>query len=186
MALEFSNHFLIAMPRMADPNFAETLTLICEHNDQGALGFVINRPIEVPVSELFDQQDIQLNEGSPLLSSSLYAGGPVDPERGFILHSPEKKWETTLSIGDNFCVTASLDIIQATADGNGPKERLFLLGYAGWGPGQLEQEITANTWLTLQADADIVFTVPTEERWKTAAHRLGVNLSLIPTDAGHA
>jgi putative transcriptional regulator len=186
MVLELSNHFLIAMPRMADPNFSETLTLICEHNNQGALGFVINRPIEVPVSELFDQQNIPLSEGSPLFSSSLYAGGPVDPERGFILHSSEKTWETTLSIGDNFGVTASPDIIQATAEGNGPKKHLFLLGYAGWGPGQLEQEMTTNTWLTLQADVDIVFTIPAEERWKTAAHRLGVDLSLIPTDAGHA
>jgi len=186
MNLELSNHFLIAMPRMADHNFSETLTLICEHNDQGALGFIVNRPTNVLVRELFDQQNIEVNLENSLLSSALYAGGPVETERGFILHSSEKTWATTLSVGDSFGITASLDIIEATAAGNGPENNLFLLGYAGWGPGQLEQEITANAWLTSKADADIVFKLPAEERWKAAADGLGIDLNLINPDAGHA
>ena len=171
---------------MADPNFSRTLTLICEHNDQGALGFIVNRPTDVPVRELFEQQDISIDTESPLLSSALYAGGPVETERGFILHSTEKTWANTLNVGDSFGITASLDIIEATALGNGPKNNLFLLGYAGWGPGQLEQEITANAWLTSKADADIVFKLPAEDRWQAAANGLGIDLNLINPGAGHA
>ena len=186
MDLELSNHFLIAMPQMADPNFSQTLTLICEHNDLGALGFIINRPTEVPVSELFSQQNMKVSDKNPLLSSALYAGGPVETERGFILHSTEKTWATTLSVSDSFAITASLDIIEATAAGDGPKDNLFILGYSGWGPGQLEQEITDNAWLTSEADADIVFKLPAEDRWKAAADELGVDLNLINPYAGHA
>jgi putative transcriptional regulator len=186
MSLELSNHFLIAMPQMAGPNFAETLTLICEHSDQGALGFVINRPTEVLVSELFEQQNVKISTENPLLSSALYAGGPVNTEQGFILHSPEMTWETTMRVGNDFGITASLDIIEATATGNGPEHNLFLLGYAGWAPGQLEQEITANTWLTSQADPDIVFGLPSKDRWKAAAEGLGIDLNLLTPDAGHA
>lgn len=186
MSLELSNHFLIAMPGMTDPNFAQTLTLICEHSDQGAMGFIINRPTEVLVSELFEQQNIQISAQNPILSSSLYAGGPIDTERGFILHSPEKTWATTLSVGQSFGITASLDIIEATAAGDGPENNLFLLGYAGWGPGQLEHEITSNAWLTNKADPDIVFKLPAEDRWKAAAGEMGVDLNLLNPDAGHA
>lgn len=186
MSLELSNHFLIAMPGMADPNFSETLTLICEHSDQGTLGFIVNRPTEVPVSELFSQQNITISTETALLSSWLYAGGPVNTERGFILHSTEKSWASTLSVGDNFGITASLDIIEATAAGNGPENGLFLLGYAGWGPGQLEQEITANAWLTSPADPEIVFKLPAGDRRKAAAGRLGIDLALLNPDAGHA
>ena len=184
--MQLANHFLIAMPDMADPNFAETLTLICEHNEDGALGFVVNRPTDIPVSELFEQQNIRFDPDFKAASKPLHFGGPVHIEQGFVLHSGESNWETTLAVSPDFKVTASRDIISAVAEGKGPDKAIFLLGYAGWGPGQLEEEISANAWLTTEADPGIVFDIPSEKRWEAAAAKLGIDLNLINTDAGHA
>lgn len=186
MSLQLTSHFLIAMPGMADTNFSKTLTLICEHNEQGAMGFVINRPMDVPVTELFSQQQIVIDNDSVIASLLLYAGGPVETERGFILHSPEKSWSTTMQVSDQFSISASRDIVEDTASGEGPEKLLFLLGYAGWGPGQLESEITENAWLTTAADPNVVFDLPWESRWRAAASQLGIDLSLLNPDAGHA
>lgn len=184
--MDLSNHFLIAMPGMSDNNFLETLTLVCEHNAAGALGFVVNRPIQIPVAELLQQQSIEFEASSALAQRSLYSGGPVEPERGFVLHSAEKSWSTTMPVGNHYSITASRDIIESSINGEGPEKSLFLLGYAGWAPGQLEQEVSANTWLTAQADPDILFDLPAEQRWRAAATRLGVDLSLLNSSAGHA
>ncbi|HID82406.1 MAG TPA: YqgE/AlgH family protein [Chromatiales bacterium] len=184
--MQLANHFLIAMPDMADPNFAETLTLICEHNDDGALGFVINRPTDIPIQELFEQQGIEFDPQHNIGQEPIHFGGPVHAEQGFVLHSSERTWDTTLSVSPDFKITASRDIISAVAKGEGPGKVIFLLGYAGWGPGQLEEEISANAWLTTEADPGIVFNTPVEQRWQAAAQRLGIDLNLINTDAGHA
>ncbi len=174
------------MPNLADPNFSETLTLICEHNDDGALGFVVNRPAGIPLSDLLEQQGMTFTPTPGVTDVMLYQGGPVDIDRGFILHSPEKSWATTMKVSDDFAITSSRDIIEATLRGEGPAEIMYLLGYAGWAPGQLEQEMKENAWLTTQANADIVFHTPVEQRWRKAAGQLGIDLSLLNADAGHA
>jgi len=186
VTLRLTNQFLIAMPNLADPNFSETLTLICEHNDEGALGFVVNRPAGIPLSELLDQQGLEYTPTPGITDAPLYQGGPVDIERGFILHSPERAWATTMKVSDDFAITSSRDIIEDTLRGEGPREIMYLLGYAGWAPGQLEQEMAENAWLTTEASADIVFRTPVESRWKKAASQLGIDLSLLNPDAGHA
>jgi putative transcriptional regulator len=174
------------MPNLADPNFSESLTLICEHNPQGALGFVINRPAGIPLSDLLEQQDIPFTSHPGVTDVPLYQGGPVDIERGFILHSPEKQWSTTMPVSEEFSITSSRDIIEDTLKGEGPRDLMYLLGYAGWGAGQLEEEMATNAWLTTQASADIVFHTPPQDRWKAAASQLGIDLTLLNSDAGHA
>ncbi len=186
MNFSLANQFLIAMPGMHDPNFSKSVTLICEHNENGALGFVINNPIDMTVGELFTQQNIPFDPDNETSKRPLYIGGPVESERGFILHSPEKSWESTMRVGDAFGVTASRDILEASANGAGPEKALFILGYAGWGSGQLESEISENAWLTTPADAEIVFDLPSEERWRAAASRLGIDLDLMNANPGHA
>ncbi len=184
--LRLAGHFLIAMPGMLDVNFSETLTLLCEHNAQGALGFVVNRPTELTLAELFEQQGVEFDPDSPVARQPLYAGGPVETERGFILHSPERRWEATMPVDEHFAITASRDIIEACARGEGPRHFLFLLGYAGWGPGQLEREMAENAWLSTPADPRIVFELPPAERWQAAARQMGIDLTLLNPDAGHA
>ncbi|MGF1546907.1 MAG: YqgE/AlgH family protein [Thiotrichales bacterium] len=186
MNLELGNHFLIAMPGMEDPNFSQTLTLICEHNESGAIGFVINRPTAVKLSSLVAEYSDATEFASELENRFLFEGGPVETARGFIMHSAEQTWKTTLRVSDALSVTASSDIIAAIAAGRGPEKFLFLIGYAGWGPGQLEQEILDNAWLTGPADPHIVFDLTPEARWRAAALSLGVDLGLIPAQAGHA
>lgn len=186
MNFSLANQFLIAMPGMQDPNFSQSVTLICEHTEHGALGFVINQPTHLTVSELLSQQNIQFDPDIEISAWPLYSGGPVDPERGFILHSPEKCWETTMTIGDSFGITSSKDIIEDSVSGQGPDKSLYILGYSGWEAGQLEQEIVENTWLTTPADPNIIFDLPADKRWRSAANELGVNLDLINSGVGHA
>jgi len=181
----FTNHFLIAMPNLADPNFAQTVTLVCEHNDQGALGIVINRPTDLTLTDLVEHLEIQ--QGTSLLEEvTVYSGGPVQMDHGFVLHQPLGHWESTLALDTDLGLTTSRDIIAATASGNGPERQLIALGYAGWAPGQLEREIADNAWLTVPNDPDIVFLLPSDERWRAAAGKLGVDLNLIDGSAGHA
>jgi putative transcriptional regulator len=181
----FTDHFLIAMPKMMDPNFAGTLTYICDHGEQGALGVVVNRPIELNLDSLFNQIGLDLID-EHLKQEPVYYGGPVQVERGFVLHRPVGTWGSTLSVNDRVGLTTSKDILEATARKEGPAEILVTLGYAGWGPGQLEDEIKQNAWLTVPADPNVIFGYPASARLNAAMHLLGIDLSMLSEEAGHA
>ena len=184
-AVNLTHHFLIAMPSMADPNFARSLTYICEHNEQGALGVVVNRPIDMTLRSLFEQIDIPLHDDERG-RMPVYFGGPVQVDRGFVLHRPAGEWQSTLSISEHIGLTTSRDILQAVGQGRGPTQILVSLGYAGWAPGQLEQELSQNAWLTVRADLDVVFTLAPEHRLSAAMNLLGVDPAQLSDDVGHA
>lgn len=179
-----TDHFLIAMPTLGNPNFYRTVTYICQHNEEGALGFVINRPTHLHVAEILEQIDI---DGTDTATQQLpvYYGGPVSGDRGFVLHSPEEQWVSTLVVSTDLALTTSRDILEAMANGQGPERVLVALGYAGWGKGQLEREILENSWLSCKANPDILFNTPPEERWKAAAELIGVDINLLSSQAGH-
>jgi putative transcriptional regulator len=180
-----NNHFLIAMPALDDPNFHHTTTYICEHDENGALGVVINRPLEMQLGEILRYMDIEAcNE--KISSRQVYMGGPVQNDRGFVLHEPAGDWEATLKVTETIGITSSRDILQAIAEGKGPKNSIVTLGYAGWGAGQLENELAANTWLSGPANSKIVFDPPCAQRWQAAAGLLGIDLNLLSSDTGHA
>lgn len=183
--INFTHHFLIAMPNMVDPNFSGTLTYVCEHNDQGALGVVINRPIEMTLSDLFAQIDLELRDDG-LAGQPVYFGGPVQVDRGFVLHRPVGDWQSTLAVVDEVGLTTSRDILQAVAEHRGPGEMLIALGYSGWAPGQLEEEIKQNAWLTVGARPRLIFGLPPEERLSAAMGLLGVSFATLSDEAGHA
>ena len=170
---------------MVDPNFAKSVTYICEHNDQGALGVVVNRPIDMTLKTLFEQIEIPLQDDHRG-RMPVYFGGPVQVDRGFVLHRPAGEWQSTLSIKQQVGLTTSRDILQAVADGSGPEQILVSLGYAGWAPGQLEQELSQNAWLTVPADLDVIFNLPPEQRLSAAMKLLGVDLARLSDDVGHA
>jgi len=180
-----TNQFLIAMPGLEDPNFFHSVTYICEHNKDGAMGLVINRPMNMQLGEILEHIDIR-DASIEARQIPLYLGGPVQQERGFVLHMPLGNWEATLQVTDRIGITSSLDILDAIAHDTGPEHCLVSLGYAGWGAGQLEQELADNAWLSGPADPDILFKKPDEERWKAAAATLGVDLDLLSGEAGHA
>lgn len=179
------HHFLIAMPHMADPNFAQTVTYLVEHNEQGAMGLVINRPNGLNLADVLEQ--LRPDEQPPALCQSLpiFAGGPVQTDRGFVLHPAGHSFQATLELGE-LALSTSQDALFAIADGHGPSRHLITLGYAGWEAGQLETELTENAWLTCPADSDILFDTPFDQRLSAAAARLGINLSLLTAQAGHA
>lgn len=181
-----NNQLLIAMPSLADPNFSQTVTLVCEHSEHGALGIVLNRPLEMRLGEVLDQ--LSLPNTDPKLSAQpVLRGGPVQPDRGFVLHRPTgKSWDSTLEVSDTLHVTTSRDILESIARGEGPAEASMALGYAGWDAGQLEDEVRHNSWLTAPCDESIVFSVPFEQRWNAAARLLGVDLSRISHLSGRA
>ena len=184
-AMNLTNHFLIAMPSMDTGLFAHSITYICEHNEQGAMGLVINRPMDLTLQELFDQLSVLPAPAHG--EAPVYGGGPVQTERGFILHNNDgRRWDSTLVINDDIALTTSKDVLDAIARDQGPKDFLITLGYAGWGAGQLEQELVENAWLTLPADHDIIFKLPVEQRVQAATRKLGINFSLISPQAGHA
>jgi putative transcriptional regulator len=180
-----NNHFLIAMPGLTDPNFHHTATLICEHNKDGAIGIVINRPMGVSLGDILEHMNIKANSGI-IATQPVYMGGPVQGDRGFVLHEPLGNWDATLKVTENTGVTSSRDILEAIAHGSGPEKSFITLGYAGWGPGQLEQEIAANAWLSGPASSRIVFDIPYEQRWEAAAALIGVDLKLLSSETGHA
>ncbi len=184
-AARFTNELLIAMPNLADPNFSQTVTLICEHNENGALGIVINRPLELRLGELFEHLQLK-TAGDDIADATVYSGGPVQMDHGFVLHQPVGTWEATIQINDNLGLTTSRDILTAAAIGQGPQKCLVALGYAGWAAGQLEQEMANNAWLTVPSDNEIVFDLPVDQRWQAAAKKLGVDLNLLAGHAGHA
>jgi len=179
------HHFLIAMPHMADPNFAQTVTYLVEHNEQGAMGLVINRPNGLNLADVLEQ--LRPDEPPPALCQSLpiFAGGPVQTDRGFVLHPAEHSFQATLALGE-LALSTSQDALFAIADGSGPSKHLITLGYAGWEAGQLEAELADNAWLTCPADSAILFDTPFDQRLSAAAARLGINLSLLTAQAGHA
>jgi len=187
MADNFSltNQFLIAMPALADPNFHGTVTYICEHNAQGAMGIVINRPLNLTLGEVLNQMNIPPQE-SAIVDHPVYMGGPVQTDRGFVLHNPAGTWHSMLRINDELGITTSKDILENIATGTGPKQMLVALGYAGWGAGQLEQELAENVWLCGPADNRIIFDTPWRQRWEAAAALMGVDLSQISNQIGHA
>ena len=184
-SVNLTHHFLIAMPSMADPHFARSLTYICEHNEQGALGVMVNRPTEMTLKTLFEQIEIPLcDDGRAELP--VYFGGPVQVDRGFVLHRPAGAWQSTLSINDGVGLTTSRDVLQAVGEGKGPDQILVSLGYAGWAPGQLEQELSQNAWLTVAADVNVIFNLPSEQRFAAAMDLLGVDPTRLSDDVGHA
>jgi putative transcriptional regulator len=180
-----TNQFLIAMPSLVDPNFHRTVTLICQHNEHGALGIVINRVTDVTMQEIFEQMDIPAPAGR-YLQQPVFNGGPVQTERGFILHEAAHRWDATLTVGPDLALTTSQDILVAMSRDAGPDRCLVALGYAGWGAGQLEREMQANAWLSGPADTDIIFGAAVSERWAQAAQMIGVDIHRISSEAGHA
>ena len=180
-----TNQFLIAMPSMDDPNFAQTVTMVCEHTPQGALGIVINRPLSMTLGEVFAQLGLDASK-SRVVQQPVLHGGPVQTDRGFVLHSPGPHWDSTLPVSERVHLTTSRDILDALAGGEGPEHAIVALGYAGWDAGQLEDEMARNAWLTAPVDERLLFEVPIEDRWQAAARLLGVNLMTLSSDAGHA
>ena len=185
MYANLTNHFLIAMPNMADPNFSKSLTYICEHNERGALGLVVNRPGDITLGALLGQADITINN-SEWNTVPVYKGGPVQTDRGFVLHQPVGSWQSTLAINDVAGLTTSRDVLLSMVAGNGPEKMLVAIGYAGWAAGQLEQEIQQNGWLTVEANLDVVFNMPPEARLNAAMGLLGISFANLSDQAGHA
>ena len=178
------NHFLLAMPSLTDPLFSRSVTYICDHSEHGAMGIVLNQPLGITLTDVFQQ--LALNTNSLSGRIPVLAGGPVNTQRGFVLHRDQGSWDSTLRITSEICLTASRDIVAAIADDSGPKSAQFALGYAGWSAGQLEEEIANNAWLTVEADSSIIFDTPVDQRWSAAAASLGIDLNLISSVAGHA
>lgn len=179
------NHFLIAMPNLEDPNFNESVTYVCQHDENGAVGIVINRPGHFTFADVFSRLDIEFVD-SERARSPVLTGGPVEPERGFVLHDTTEEFESTISVGANVSLTASRDVLEAIAAERGPKHALLALGYAGWGAGQLEAEIAANSWLSVEATPEVLFETPYPQRWTTAANLIGIDIRGISTYSGHA
>jgi putative transcriptional regulator len=183
--VNLTRHFLIAMPAMVDPNFSHTLTYVCEHNPDGALGIVVNRPTDMTLQTLFEQIDIPLGDKGSA-EARVHFGGPVQVDRGFVLHRPLGNWQSTLAISDDLGLTTSKDVLEAVGRGDGPSDVLVSLGYAGWSAGQLEQELAQNAWLTVEADPDLMFDVPAEARLPAAMRLLGIDFSRLSDAVGHA
>jgi len=180
-----NNHFLIAMPHLGDPNFFHTVTYLCEHTEKGAMGLVINRPLDITLTDIFEQMSIE-TKADEFDHIPVFMGGPVEQERGFVLHQPAGDWEASQTVTEQVAITSSRDILEAIARHEGPDQFVIVLGYAGWGSGQLEQELADNAWLNGPAQSDILFSTPIEQRWEAAAALFGIDLNLISTQTGHA
>jgi putative transcriptional regulator len=181
------NQFLIAMPELQDPNFSRTVTLICQHDANGALGVVINRPMEqLTLQDILDQFDLSSPASDSPIGAPVYLGGPVQQQLGLVLHEGIGEWGSTLKINDELGLTSSRDILESMSTAQGPHHALLTLGYAGWGAGQLEDEIQDNAWLSVEADCEIIFRTPPKERWQAAAAKIGVDISQLAPGAGHA
>ncbi|MBZ4203226.1 MAG: YqgE/AlgH family protein [Methylovulum sp.] len=180
-----NNQFIVAMPALADPVFSHTVTFLCQHTKDGALGIMINRPVDMTLGEIFTQMNIPI-KSLIAAESPVFSGGPVHQERGFVLHSPSKRWQATMSVSDDIYLTTSRDILEAIAVGEGPEHYLVALGYAGWGEGQLEKEMVANSWLTTPLGIEVIFETPIDQRWSAAAEQIGIDINKLTTPAGHA
>lgn len=179
-----SNQFIVAMPTLADPIFFHTVTYLCQHNEDGALGIVINRPTEMKLGEIFKQMDILITAPASA-KMPVFAGGPVHQERGFVVHTSCGDWQATLPVSKDISLTTSRDVLEAIAAGVGPEQYLIALGYAGWGAGQLEKEIMDNAWLNTPCGKNILFNTPVNLRWSAAAEQIGIDINQLTTQAGH-
>jgi putative transcriptional regulator len=187
--LNLANHFLIAMPSMLDPIFGGSVVYLCEHNANGALGVIINKPTDMTMDVLFERIDLALEiipNRTPIEKNVVMFGGPVQVERGFVLHAPRGEFSSMLTVTDEIALTTSKDVLEAVASGEGPRRILVTLGCSGWGAGQLEQEIVRNGWLTVRADPDIIFDLPIEQRFSAAMKLLGIDPMMLTGEAGHA
>lgn len=199
--VNLENQFLIAMPSLGDPYFNKSVTYICEHNDQGAMGLIINLPVNITLSDLLKQiksnndqeTDSELsdsledkNDKTNSLEQLVLSGGPLAQQRGFVLHSIQAGWDSSLALSDEIMITTSKDILMALGTDKAPEQFIVALGYAGWDAGQLEQELQDNSWLTIPADSELLFKTPIEQRWKKAAESLGIDLAHLSSDIGHA
>ena len=197
LPLNFANHFLIAMPSMLDPVFNGSVIYLCEHNAEGALGLIINKPTDMTINTLFDRIDLPLSSDSQgaepnvkphafLEKQPVMFGGPVQVERGFVLHTPPGSYSSMIKVSAGVALTTSKDVLEAVSSGSGPDQFVITLGCAGWGAGQLEDEITRNGWLTVAATPEIIFNTPVEERFSAALKLLGVDAMMLSGQAGHA
>ena len=188
-AINLTNQFLIAMPGMADEMFAGSVVYLCEHTERGALGLVINKPIDIKLKNLFERVDLTLDRPE-LVDEPVYFGGPVQTERGFVLHdrlaSDAPGYNATLSVPEGLDMTTSRDVLEALSQGSGPRRVLITLGYSGWGAGQLEDELSRNGWLNVQADPGVIFETPVEQRYNRALSLLGIDPGMLSQEAGHA
>ncbi len=184
-SLSLANQFLIAMPSMDEGYFGRSLTYICEHDEHGAMGLVVNKQTDVSVRQLLSEIEIPVPENSQLKQQVL-SGGPVQTDRGFVLHTGNRLWSSSLQLEKNFVVTTSKDILENLGTDEGPQEFVMTLGYAGWGAGQLEDEIANNVWLTVEADPELIFATPAEKRWEMAVKKLGITSAQLSAIAGHA
>jgi len=205
------NQFLIAMPSMGDPYFNKTVTYICEHNDEGAMGLIINLPVNISLNDLLKQIDDEADDNSAVdmaeevpessesqqdtltdnsllsvLEQPVLSGGPISQNRGFVLHSTQSGWKSSMALSKDIMITTSKDILLALGTEKAPEQFMVTLGYAGWGPGQLEKELQDNSWLTIEANSDIIFKTPIEQRWQKATEMLGIDLAHLSSDIGHA
>jgi putative transcriptional regulator len=180
------NYLLIASPSMDDPYFARTVTYICEHNEHGAMGLVINQPVGMKLKELVEQVDDKAEVIDEKAEDIVLAGGPVSQDRGFILHTSQPGWISSLTMTPEVMVTTSKDIISSLGNKEAPEKSLIMLGYAGWTAGQLEEEIQTNSWLMVEADTEILFDTPIHKKWETAVQRLGIDVWQLGPDIGHA
>ena len=184
-SVNLTDHFLIAMPAMSDPYFARTLVYVAEHNDRGALGVIVNRPIDMNLAALFEKIEIPL-EAEGFADFPVFFGGPVQTDRGFVLHRPIGEWQSTLAVNRHIGLTSSRDVLQAVASQGQPRDVMVTLGYSGWSAGQLETELAQNAWLTVPAEPRILFDLPYEERLASAMEKLGIDFTHLAEDAGHA
>lgn len=187
--LNLANHFLIAMPSMLDPVFGGSVVYLCEHNASGALGVIINKPTDMTMEVLFDRIDLKLEivpNRAPIDKQQVMFGGPVQVERGFVLHAPAGQFSSMMKVTDAIAMTTSKDVLEAVAAGAGPERILVTLGCSGWSAGQLEEEIGRNGWLTVPAEPEIIFSMPVEQRFAAAMRLLGIDPMMLSGEAGHA
>ena len=179
-----NNQFIIAMPTLSDPHFFHTVTYLCQHNKEGALGIVINRTSEIKLGEIFKQMDISVTSPATV-ETPVFSGGPVQQDRGFVIHTAGNQWDATMAVSDSISLTTSRDIVEAIAAGEGPERFLIALGYAGWSEGQLEKEILDNAWLNTPFGGDVLFDIPVNQRWSAAAGQIGIDINKLTMPAGH-
>jgi len=179
------HHFLIAMPTLSDSFFHQAVVYICEHDSQGAMGLIVNKPTQVLLPELLSHLDVN-NTAATIKKMPVLFGGPVQKGQGMVIHNSKEEWKTTLSLSDSLFLTTSIDILEKIGSEQGPEKSLITLGYSGWDAGQLEQEIAENSWLTVAADEHLLFEIPADKRWKAAADLLGVDINLMPNIIGHS
>ncbi len=185
MANSLKNHFLIAMPSLNDSFFYHSVVYLCDHDDEGAVGLIINRPTQIMLNELLEHINID-SDSEQIKTTPILFGGPVQKSQGMVLHDSIGKWDNSTQLADNIFLTTSTDILKDISIDNGPKHMLIALGYAGWTAGQLEQEIADNSWLTVAASGDVLFNTPSKQRWQAAASLLGIDINLLSDTVGHA